>query len=68
MNIQLLAADIVKRVQHSPDNPQNCAEVVAGLIENELNRADFYRDQTIVIGTGTPKKFQFLLSPPNPKS
>lgn len=39
MNFHLLAADIVRRVQGSPDSAHNLAETVAGLIRAEHHRA-----------------------------
>lgn len=32
MNIQNLSAEIVRRIQHSQDSPQNCSEVVEQMI------------------------------------
>jgi hypothetical protein len=40
MNLQILAADIVARVHHSPDTPLNLTELVANLIRAEQERAD----------------------------
>lgn len=37
-NYQILSAEIVRRVQHSPDSAHNLAETVAGLIRAEQNR------------------------------
>ena len=39
MNYYLLAAEIVRRVHHSPDSAHNLAETVAGLIRAERDRA-----------------------------
>lgn len=38
MNLQLLSADIVHRVQGSPDSAHNLATVVASLIREEMDR------------------------------
>jgi len=39
MNFHLLASDIVRRVQHSPDTALNLEETVANLIRAEHHRA-----------------------------
>ena len=36
MNLQILAADIVRRVQRSPDSSHNLSEVVANLMRSEI--------------------------------
>ena len=39
MNFQILSAEIVRRVQHSPDTALNLEETVANLIRAEHHRA-----------------------------
>lgn len=56
-NLHLLSADIVARVQHSPDSPVNLAQLVEGLIrehdEKHGERHEFVPEIRISYGSET---------------